>query len=304
MAALMTTLKIAYDYRNKHTNYSSRQGNEIDRVVVHHFAGHLDPDTLLRVFKSRTGSCTYAIFRDGSIGYYTDEKYRPWTTSSWEIDKRAITIEVENDKLAPEWTISEASMQTLIKLLADICKRYPKIGRLRYNGTKDGSNLHKHCWYANTNCPGPYLERRWVDIVNAVNKYLGEKNGVYKEGESYFLYKGGVKIETPGEYFLPDKDAPNERKGYWVFVESDDAHSVAVSKWSYIRNYDKWCYYDSEGHMIYGHPKNGFAIIDGNIYHFNKHTGAVDRGEVEITGTFAFDDTYSYEVSIPVYTSR
>ena len=158
-------------YKRLIGNCSSRQGNKIDRIVIHHCAGVLSLETLGNVLLSRKGSCTYGIGSDGRIGQYVDESMRPWTTSSWEIDKRAITIEVSNSENGGSWPVSDYVMRRLIELVTDICKRNG-IKKLYFDGTKAGSNLHMHKWYAATACPGPYLGAKFPYIVEQVNKKL------------------------------------------------------------------------------------------------------------------------------------
>lgn len=151
-------------------NYNDRQGNGVSRIIIHHMVGNLSLETLGRVMESRESSATYGIDVNGNIGRYVDEAYRPWTSSSWEADKCAVTIEVANNSDAPDWTVSDASMNALIELCADICKRNG-IAKLNYTGDKSG-NLHMHKWYASTACPGPYLESKFAYIAEEVNKRL------------------------------------------------------------------------------------------------------------------------------------
>lgn len=151
-------------------NYSDRQGNGVSRIIIHHMAGNLSLETLGKVMESRQSSATYGIDVNGNIGQYVDEAYRPWTSSSWEADKCAVTVEVANNTFAPNWTISDASMKALIELCVDICKRNG-IAKLNYTGDKSG-NLHMHKWYASTACPGPYLESKFAYIAEEVNKRL------------------------------------------------------------------------------------------------------------------------------------
>ena len=151
-------------------NYSDRQGNGVSRIIIHHMAGNLSLEALGRIMESRESSATYGIDVNGNIGQYVDEAYRPWTSSSWEADKCAVTIEVANNSGAPDWTVSDASMNALIELCIDICRRNG-ITRLNYTGDKSG-NLHMHKWYASTACPGPYLESKFAYIVEEVNKRL------------------------------------------------------------------------------------------------------------------------------------
>lgn len=152
-------------------HYSSREGNKISRIIIHHQAGCLSLESLYNVMASRLASATYGIDVNGNIGQYVDEAYRPWTSSSWDADKNAVTIEVANNTFAPDWTISDASMKALIELCIDICRRNG-ITRLNYTGDKSG-NLHMHKWYWNTACPGPYLESKFGYIADQVNARLG-----------------------------------------------------------------------------------------------------------------------------------
>lgn len=58
----------------------------------------------------------------------------------------------------------------MIDLVTDICRRNG-IKNCTYTGGKDGV-LQKHEWYANTNCPGPYLGSKFSYIASEVNKRL------------------------------------------------------------------------------------------------------------------------------------
>lgn len=96
----------------------------------------------------------------------------PWTSSNYDNDNRAITIEVSNSYKGGDYPVSDAAMESLIQLLVDICRRNPGIGRLRYTGDTTG-NLTMHCWFANTQCPGTYLKSKFPEIAEEVNKRLG-----------------------------------------------------------------------------------------------------------------------------------
>ena len=80
-------------------------------------------------------------------------------------DQRAITIEVASDTTDP-YTITDEAYEGLIRLLVDICKRNPGIGRLRWQGDKslvgqtDMQNMTVHRWFARKACPGDYLYDR------------------------------------------------------------------------------------------------------------------------------------------------
>ena len=151
-------------------NCSSRQGHKVTRIIPHHQAGNLSLGTLGNVMASRGSSATYGIDSNGNIGQYVKESERPWTTSSWDADCCAVTIEVANDGGAPDWHVSDKAIESLINLCVDICKRNG-IASLNYTGDRNG-NMHMHRWYSSTSCPGPYLGSKFPYIASEVNKRL------------------------------------------------------------------------------------------------------------------------------------
>ena len=175
-----------------HKHWNDRQGNKVDKIVIHHAASIISVEQLGQIFKSRNSSATYGIGSDGRVGQYVPEQYRPWTTSSWTIDKIAITIEVSNCETGGDWKISDKVLKVLIKLVADICRRNG-IKKCSYTGTKNGV-LQMHKWYANTACPGPYLGSKFPYISEQVNTLLKEKGDdvamVLKDGFQNFQYSG------------------------------------------------------------------------------------------------------------------
>ena len=146
---------------------------KIDKITIHHMAGNLSVETCGNVFQNSQSSSNYGIGTDGRVGMYVEEANRSWCSSSGANDHRAVTIEVANDGAAPNWHVSDKALAKLIDLCVDICQRNG-IKKLNYTGDKNG-NLTMHKWFANTNCPGPYLESKFPYIADEVNKRLGVK---------------------------------------------------------------------------------------------------------------------------------
>ena len=185
---------VSYEFYG-HKHWNNRQGNKIDKIVIHHAASVISVEQLGQVFSSRNSSATYGIGSDGRVGQYVPEQYRPWTTSSWTIDKRAITIEVSNCETGGDWKVSDKVLEVLIKLVADICRRNG-IKKCSYTGTKNGV-LQMHKWYANTACPGPYLGGKFPYIADEVNKLLKAEKGddtqmVLKDGLQTITFQGAT----------------------------------------------------------------------------------------------------------------
>lgn len=160
------------NYTRISPNRSSRKGNKISKITIHHMAGNLSVETCGNVFapSSRQASSNYGIGSDGRVGMYVEEHERAWTSSNGNNDRKAVTIEVANNQLAPNWTVSDAAWNKLIELCVDICRRNG-IDKLVWTGDANG-NLTTHDMFANTNCPGPYLKPRMGDIANYVNNIL------------------------------------------------------------------------------------------------------------------------------------
>lgn len=154
-------------------NRTSPRKKPIRKITIHHMAGNLTVEQCGAVFAptSRRASSNYGIGTDGRIGMYVEEKDRAWTSSSPDNDNQAVTIEVANNTLGPNWTVSDKAMTSLIDLCVDICKRNG-IQRLNFTGDKTG-NLTMHCYFKSTLCPGPYLKNEFPYIASEVNKRLG-----------------------------------------------------------------------------------------------------------------------------------
>lgn len=157
------------------SNYTKgRRGYKVCKITPHHMSGVLSGSQCAKIFQNskRNASANYCIGVNGDIVCCVPEENRAWTSSSSWNDCQAITIEVSNNKMGGKWTISNASWKSLIKLCVDICKRYNF--KLKYDGTKYGS-LTRHNMYANTDCPGPYLQSKFPELVKEVNKQLENK---------------------------------------------------------------------------------------------------------------------------------
>lgn len=156
----------------KSPNYNKRKG-KISKITVHHTAGVVSAKTLGEIFapKSREASCNYGIGSDGKVVLIVDEANRSWCSSNAANDHVAVTIEVSNSVNDYRWLVSNKVLAKLIDLCVDICKRNG-IKKLNFTGDKNGS-LTLHNMFANTNCPGPYLESKIPYVVKEVNKRLG-----------------------------------------------------------------------------------------------------------------------------------
>lgn len=143
-----------------------RSGRNIEAVTVHHMAGKLTAEQCGRIFQQvgRRGSSHYGIGYNGEIASYVDEENTAWTNSNWDSNCKSVTIETSNSEMGGSWPVSDASLNALIKLVADIAKRNG-LGTL-----VPGQNLTWHSMFADTTCPGDYLRSKMQYIADEANK--------------------------------------------------------------------------------------------------------------------------------------
>ena len=164
-------------------NHSGLRNHTIDTITIHCVVGQCSVESLGSLFADpdRGASSNYGIGYDGRIGLYVEEKNRSWCSSSSSNDNRAVTIEVASDMTEP-LAVRDAAYKSLIKLVADICKRNG-IKKLVWSTNKNermnhlnGCNMTVHRDYANKSCPGTWLYERHGQIAAEVNKLLGAAN--------------------------------------------------------------------------------------------------------------------------------
>ncbi len=158
-------------------NYQKgRNGHKICKFTPHIMVGILTgKQCAVNIFQkpNRIASANYCIGNDGDLVCNVYEEDRAYTSSSRSNDNQAITVEVSNCEIGGEWKISDAAWNTLVKLAVDVCRRYNF--RLVYDGTPNGS-LTRHNMFANTSCPGKYLQSRFQELADTVNAQLDGGN--------------------------------------------------------------------------------------------------------------------------------
>jgi hypothetical protein len=174
-SSLINYTKISPNQNPRKNDTYNKTGN-ITKITIHHMAGNLSVETCGNVFQTGEASSNYGIGTDGRVGMYVEEDCRSWCSSSRSNDYQAVTIEVANDGGADtDWHVSDTALSKLIDLCVDICQRNG-IKQLNYTGDTTG-NLTRHNMFANTTCPGPYLQGKFSYIAEEVNKRLGVETG-------------------------------------------------------------------------------------------------------------------------------
>ncbi len=159
-------------------NRDTPRNHKIDTITIHVYVGETNLQSMLEWFAQPSAecSCNYCIDKDGLVGLCVDESDRSWCSSSSSNDNRAVTIECASGREYP-YKINDKVYASLIKLVADICKRN-KIKKLLWKNDPDlvgdvsKQNITLHRWFAAKECPGQYVIDHLPDIVKRVNKMI------------------------------------------------------------------------------------------------------------------------------------
>lgn len=200
-------------------NCSKPRNRKIDRLTPHHTAGCLSVESALDWFSktSTQASCNYVVGNDGRIGLCVEECNRAWTSSSGANDNRAITFEVCNSATGGDWPVSDKAFNALVNLCIDICKRYGKKKLLwlgadgvNYTPKDDEMVLTMHKFFANTNCPGPYLGAKFPELAARVTAALNNTTAEVNDKEEEDMVRYG-KIEDMPKYYQAEAKKLVER---------------------------------------------------------------------------------------------
>lgn len=161
------------------SNFNARK-KPILKFTPHHAAVvGAAAEAIAKNFNRYGNSANYVIGDDGEIILCVPEEYRAWTSGNEDNDTQAITVEVVNSTGAPEWKVSDAALEALIQLGADICRRHNLPG-FTWTGDQSGT-LTIHKMFGATTCPGPYLESKMPYIAEEITKRIkGGNTMTYK----------------------------------------------------------------------------------------------------------------------------
>lgn len=312
-------------------NYTKGRSSKIKEITVHHMSGKLTAQRCGELFQAvgRCGSSHYGIGYEGEIANYVDEADTAWTNSHWVSNCRAVTIEVSNSLNAYPWPVSDASLNSLIRLIADIARRNG-LGTL-----VKGKNLTWHQMYAATDCPGDYLLAKMDYIVSEANKLITGKTGTAAKPNTLtvgYKYNGINTSRGTGQLVVYRSKATTGTNPYGYEVPVDKNGVVlsspvykgnsAIPSGGFVLSGHLSGKCESAGAWLYGNIRKGYFVsvnADGNIYVDKWQHRSVDgvntgRGEGQLiiykgkatTGTnpYGFEvpvDRNGYAVSNPAY---
>ena len=200
-------------------NYTKGRSEKITKITIHHMGGVLTAKRCGELFQAvgRKGSAHYGIGNDGTIAQYVDEADTAWTDGNWDSNCKSVTIETSNSAKGGDWKVSDAALDSLIKLVADIAKRNG-LGKL-----VKGRNLTWHSMYAATDCPGAYLVSKIDYIVQKANEIN------YPEKGEVEVKVNGFNIQRKADHLVIYNIGTSTGTNKWGAEVAFDANCVALS---------------------------------------------------------------------------
>lgn len=145
-------------WANKANYEVGRSGYKIKGIVIHH-AASTSLNSIGTVFSqaSRGASAHYGV-GGKEIHQYVSEANTAWHCGNWYGNHATVGIETTNSTGAPDWKVSDQTLDTLIKLVADIAKRN-NLGKLWLDPKADYPTLSGHKdWYGSATACVPLDE--------------------------------------------------------------------------------------------------------------------------------------------------
>ena len=221
-------------------NYTvGRSGRKIEKIAIHHMAGILTAKQCGGIFQngSRKASSNYGIGKDAEVGLYVDEENTSYCNSNWDSNCKSVTIETSNSSLGGNYPVSDAVLNKLIELVADIAKRN-NLGKL-----VKGQNLVWHRMYAATTCPGDYLLSKMDYIAEQANKI----NNIEKPAENTTPTSSeGYLVKVTADVLNIRADAGTNNavvgqiKDHGVYTIVAEKEGTGSSKWGKLKSGAGW----------------------------------------------------------------
>jgi len=141
---------------NKNNYGVGRNGEKIDKIIVHWIVGTLESCDATFQNPTRLASAHYGI-GDDEIHQYVKEEDTAWHAGNLTVNRQSIGIEHEG---GPDLPISETTYQTSARLINEICQRY--------SIPIDREHIKGHREIKATQCPGTLDIDRLVNMAKSI----------------------------------------------------------------------------------------------------------------------------------------
>lgn len=151
-----------------HVTHSTAQKTS---VTIHHNAGFNTFSQILNGWKTQPSSAHFDVDAQGNVAQYVKVDEYAWAVGSREGNIYSISIEHCNSSLGPAWDVSEVTWQAGARLAAWLFANV-------IHEEPTSANLLPHHYWSATECPGPYIDSIWAEILayvkNQYDQFMGQ----------------------------------------------------------------------------------------------------------------------------------
>lgn len=129
-------------------------------VTLHHNAGRLSHQGVLKVWQTRPASAHFDVDGSGAVAQYVKVNEYAWAAGSKQGNQESIHIEMANATLAPRWTVAEATWRGAARLAGWLFAKV--IGE-----KPSKTNFFYHSHWSATACAGPFMDGIYERVLKA-----------------------------------------------------------------------------------------------------------------------------------------
>lgn len=148
------------------------------KVTVHHNAGRLSHEGVLKVWQTRPASAHFDVDAFGDVAQYVEMNEYAWSTGSTNGNRDSISIELCNSEVGGDWAVSEVTWRSGARLAGWLCAKV--IGERPSNA----NIVVPHSYWKATACPGPYMTRMLPQFIAVAQ-------------QAYDFFQGGGSSPPP-----------------------------------------------------------------------------------------------------------
>lgn len=201
------------------TSYTKgRDGNSIDKIIVHHNAGDLTLAGIVDVFNARGVSAHYQVDSQGRVGQYVELTDTAWHAGNWVANTQSIGIE-HADATSDPWALSEECVDAGAHLVAALCRKY-RLGRPQWE-----VNVWPHYDFSSTECPASIAGTQRDEYMSRAQAYYDgtapsepeetDRFG-WTDAQRYYCFYIISTVETGCD---------------WGATNQNDAITVGIAQW-------------------------------------------------------------------------
>lgn len=173
---MATAINYEYDVKNlidelSATGHVTHTAYKKTSVTLHHNGGRLSHEGVLSVWKTRPASAHFDVDSSGDVAQYVKVNEYAWAVGDLAGNQTSISIEMANSKLAPTWTVADATWKSAARLAGWLF--FKVIGE---RPTK--SNLFYHHHWSATACAGPFMDSIYDKVLAAAQTAYDDFKGV------------------------------------------------------------------------------------------------------------------------------